>query len=243
MSIVKILAIVVVTSVVTFLCIRSGQAMGKTPKPSPPVGRPEAHDRGKRPHLATSDQIISSAAAPNAIASETTSAPFATATGPDNASSSFGATSGPDMASISLATASGSDTDSSSFGTTSGPETTSSSFGADLQNGQGNRTGNRSGDEDGAVMMPTSRSLNAGTMEGSNTSGFRSRALPIVVRGKLIRPIPNPTANDVDGVDDRDSDNSDGAKIIIDTGVYHVDNGYVYTVMHEYNFLNTVESP
>lgn len=196
MSIVKILAIVVVTSVVTLLCIRSGQAMAKTPMPSPPAGGPEAHDRGKRPGPVTSDRATNSTAAPNA-----------TASGPYTTSASLIAD--PTSVSFAATTAAQDRQENRTFGLA--PE-----------------TGNLTGDAV-PTTLATSRSMDADAVDDGHPSGSRSRALPIVVRGKLIRQIPYPanhqTANDVDDDDDRDDDNSNGANIIVDAGVYHVDNG------------------
>lgn len=175
MSVVKILAIVVVTSVVTILCIRSGQAMAKASLP-PLIGRPEAHDRGNTADPMTSDHVTGSTVAPNA--------------------------------------------------TTSGPGTASVSFAAENRTDRlVPETENRTGGDD-AIVLTASRSLDAvGTVDDGHPSESRSRSLPIVVRGKLIRQTPYPA--DQQTIDDDDDDSNKRANIIVDTGVYHVDNGYV----------------
>ncbi|XP_060854212.1 uncharacterized protein LOC132932042 [Rhopalosiphum padi] len=204
MNVVKILAIVVVTSVVTLLCIRSGQAMTKTPAGTVynnTSEKPGSRDQGRLPSVS----VISKTVAPKATDNPVSIGVYPVEEKRKEVQTTITVvTPEPNREEI-----------LENENQTTTTTTTTATITAE------------------PLQLATSRSLNSGlngenriTVLGPLVSGRKTS--PIVVRGKLIRQIAHSSnhqaSNGVTIVDDKDDDGDNEAKIIVDADVYHLNN-------------------
>jgi len=205
MNVVKILAIVVVTSVVTLLCIRSGQAMSKTPVTvyNKTGEKPVPRDQGKFPSVSLTSKTVTPKATERPVDEQWKEGRpiIAVVTPEPNRKERL-------------------DTENQTTTTITAATTTTATISTITAE---------------PLQLATSRSLNGGfngdnriPVLGPMVTGRKTS--PLVVRGKLIRQIVRPSnsqaSNSATIVREKDDDDDNETDIIVDADVYHVNNRY-----------------
>lgn len=215
MNVVKILSIVVVTSVVTLLCIRSGQAMSKTLVTvyNKTGEKPVSRDQGKFPSVSLTSKTVTPKATERPVDEQRKEGRpiIAVVTSEPNREERL-------------------NNENQTTTTTTITATTTSTSTITAEPLQLATSRSLNGGFKGDNRIPVLGPL----VSGRKTS-------PLVVRGKLIRQIvhlPNHQAsNSATDVGDKDDDDDKETDIIVDADVYHVNNRY--EIYSEYYLLSS----
>ncbi|KAE9523811.1 hypothetical protein AGLY_015699 [Aphis glycines] len=216
MNVVKILAIVVVTSVVTLLCIRSGQAMSKTPVTvyNKTGEKPVPRDQGKFPSVSLTSKTVTPKATERPVDEQRKEGRpiIAVVTPEPNRNERLDT-----------------ENQTTTTTTTTAAATTTATISTITAE---------------PLQLATSRSLNGDNripVLGPMVTGRKTS--PLVVRGKLIRQIVRPFnhqgSNSATIVREKDDDDNNETDIIVDADVYHVNNRQLMSGINDYSAVDT----